>query len=87
MHRIPRARRPVVALTLISSGCVAASLVCKPATPAPFLLGWLAGLVALVLVARLQTTTARGGGAWVAGALRVVLAAVAVGYLAAHRFG
>lgn len=70
---IPRARRPVVALMLRSSGCTAAALAFKPLAAVFFLLGWLACLRAWSLVARLHAGTAGSRRAWIAGAALVTL--------------
>jgi len=84
---IPRARRPVVALMLRSSGCTAAGLAFKSLAAVFFLLGWLACLSGLSLVARSRAGTAGSRRAWIAGVALVTLGAVAVGYFAARLFG
>lgn len=82
MREIPRERRPVVALAMLTASCAMATLAFKPFATVFALLGLLCGLVGLILAAQSRPTV-NGRRAWVAVGVLGTLAGIAAGYAVA----
>lgn len=79
MREIPRERRPVVALAMLTASCTMATLAFKQLAAVFCLLGLLCGLAGLILAAQSRPTV-NGRRAWGAVGVLGTLAGIAAGY-------